>query len=177
MQHYRRFYYSVTPSPTACYNSFSNEIHSGGMMALDFQSDRLPFNRMVRAGVNSVLAALVANLIVRFILGMLLDLPGEFAPLQFGAIAFLTILGTSAGAVVFYLISRRSNNPIRIYWIVAMVVLVLSIIPNFVMMANPGLMPFPGGSALTFGVLIVFHVVAGLVSVWVLTRSAADPSK
>jgi CHASE3 domain sensor protein len=45
------------------------------------------------------------------------------------------------------------------------------------MMANPGMMPFPGGSALTFGVLIVFHVVAGLVSVWVLTRSAADPSK
>jgi hypothetical protein len=90
MQHYRRFYYSVTPSPTACYNSFSNEIHSGG---------------------------------------------------------------------------------------VAMVVLVLSIIPNFVMMANPGMMPFPGGSALTFGVLIVFHVVAGLVSVWVLTRSAAVPSK
>jgi hypothetical protein len=146
-------------------------------MALDFQSDRFPFNRIVRAGVNSVLAALVANLIVRFILGALLDLPAEFAPLQYGAIAFLTILGTSAGAVVFALLASRVRNPIRTYWIVAMVVLVLSIMPNFVMMANPGMMPFPGGSALTFGVLIVFHVVAGLVSVWVLTRSAAAPLK
>jgi hypothetical protein len=131
------------------------------MMALNFQSDRFPFNRIVRAGINSVLAALVANLIVRFILGALLDLPAEFPPLQYPSIAFLTILGTSAGAVVFYLISRRSNNPIRTYWIVAMAALVLSIIPNL----------------FAFGVLIVFHVVAGLVSVWVLTRSAAARSK
>jgi hypothetical protein len=29
----------------------------------------------------------------------------------------------------------------------------------------------PGGSALTFGVLIVFHLVAGIVSTAVLTRS------
>jgi hypothetical protein len=108
-----------------------NEIHSGGTMALDFQSDRFPFNRIVRAGVNSVLAALVANLIVRFILGALLDLPAEFAPLQYGAIAFLTILGTSAGAVVFALLASRVRNPIRTYWIVAMVALVLSICAEF----------------------------------------------
>jgi hypothetical protein len=40
----------------------------------------------------------------------------------------------------------------------------------FVMMANPAAAPFPGASALAFGVLIVFHIVAGLVAILVLTR-------
>jgi hypothetical protein len=135
------------------------------------QSDRIDSTRIMRAGVNSVFAAVVANLVTRIVLGAVLGLPAEFPPLQYPAIAFLTILGTSAGAVVFYLISRRSNNPIRTYWMVAMAALALSIIPNFFMMANPSMMPFPGGSALTFGVLIVFHLVAGIVSTVVLTRS------
>jgi hypothetical protein len=139
------------------------------------QSDRIALLLILRAGINSVFAAVVANLVTRIILGAVLGLPAEFPPLQYPAIAFLTILGTSAGAVVFYLISRRSHNPIRTYWIVAMAALALSIIPNFFMMANPSMMPFPGGSALTFGVLIVFHLVAGFTSVWVLTRSVLRP--
>ncbi len=36
-------------------------------------------------------------------------------------------------------------------------------------MFNPTAMPFPGGSALAFGVLILFHVVAAIVAVGVLT--------
>jgi uncharacterized membrane protein len=123
------------------------------------QSNRIDSSRIMRAGINSVFAALAANLILRFILGALLDLPAEFPALQYPAIAFFTILGTSAGVLVFYLISRRAHNPIRTYWMVAMAALVLSIIPNIFM----------------FGVLIVFHLVAGFTSVWVLTRSVLRP--
>jgi hypothetical protein len=95
------------------------------------QSNRIDSSRIMRAGINSVFAALAANLILRIILGAVLGLPAEFPALQYPAIAFFTILGTSAGAVVFYLISRRSHNPIRTYWMVAMAALVLSIIPKY----------------------------------------------
>jgi hypothetical protein len=141
------------------------------MSQKSIQSDRIASPRILRAGINSVFAAVVANLVTRILLGAVLGLPAEFPPLQYPAIAFLTILGTSAGAVVFYLISRRARDPIRTYWIVAMAALALSIIPNFFIMTNPSMMPFPGGSALAFGILIVFHLVAGIVSTAVLTRS------
>jgi len=37
-------------------------------------------------------------------------------------------------------------------------------------MANPQMAPMPGGNALGFGVLIVFHVIAGVITIFVLTR-------
>jgi hypothetical protein len=131
-------------------------------------------DRILRAAVFSVLAAVAANVVLRVILFAIIDLPADFPPLQTVMIALFTAVGTAAGAVVFALIARRARNPIRTYWIVAMVALVLSILPNFGAMANPGMMPFPSGSALTFGVLILFHIMATFVSVLVLTRLSAE---
>lgn len=122
------------------------------------------------AGLAAVVAAVTANVLVRAILSTLLDLPSEFPPLQPGAIAFFTAIGVGLGAVVFWLISRRSKQPIRIFRIVALVALVLSILPNLALTASPSASPFAGASAQAFGLLIIFHVVAAVVCVGLLTR-------
>ena len=59
-----------------------------------------------------------------------------------------------------------------IFVLVAVIALVLSIIPNFMAAANPAMFPFPGGTATAFLVLVLFHIIAAVVSVVVLFRMA-----
>jgi hypothetical protein len=133
---------------------------------------RASIGTIARAGLVAVVAAVIANIVARFIMFALLPLPAEFPPLQIGAIAFLTTLGVGAGAVVYALITRISRRPNRTFTIVALVALVLSIIPNLALMADPTAapFPFPGASSTAFGALIVFHIIAGLIAILVLTR-------
>jgi hypothetical protein len=63
------------------------------------------------------------------------------------------------------MLEKRSQNPARTFWWVAIVALLLSILPNLGLMADPSAAPMPGGTAQANGVLIVFHFVAGLVFV------------
>jgi hypothetical protein len=131
-------------------------------------------SKLLTASLASIAAAVAANLVAFFIARSILDLPQGFPPLTAGAITFFTVLGTGAGALVFGWLSRRSARPVRTYWMVAMVALVLSVIPNFLAAANPAMFPFPGGTATAFLLLVLFHVIAALVSVIVLTRLARN---
>ena len=125
---------------------------------------------LLRAGLLSVAAAVVANIIAYFIARAVFDLPADFPPLSVGAITFFTIIGTGLGALVFAWLARRSAAPARAYRRIAVVALIVSIIPNVPAALNPALFPFPGGTATAFLVLTLFHVVAAVVSVGVLTR-------
>jgi hypothetical protein len=128
--------------------------------------------KLLKAGLGSVAAAVAANILAFLIIGVIIDLPASFLPLTIGAISFFTIIGTGLGALVFWWLSRRSATPVRTYWIIAIITLILSILPNLAAAVNPTLFPFPGGSATGFMVLVLFHVIAMLVSVTVLTRLA-----
>lgn len=127
-------------------------------------------------GLLGAAASVAANLILRAVFFMVLPLPDAFPPLQPAAIAAFTLIGTILAAVVFAVVVRFSRTPLRTFRIVAGVALVLSILPNFGLMVNPSAAPFPGGSALAFGILIVFHGVAALVCVEILTRMTRKKS-
>jgi len=120
-------------------------------------------------GLLGVAASIAANLIFRAIVFALVALPTEFPPLQLPAIAAFTFLGTGLAAVVFAVVVRLSRTPIRTFRFVAIIALVVSLLPNFFLMANPSAAPFPGGSALAFGVLCLFHGIAAFVCVTILT--------
>ena len=127
--------------------------------------------RIWLAGLVGVAASVIANLLARALLFAVLPLPNEFPPLQVGAIAMLTAVGTLLAAVVYALIIRFTRRPVTIFRWVALAALILSILPNLALVADPIAIPFPfpGASSLAFGALIVFHVVAALVSVTALT--------
>ena len=140
------------------------------------EKTRQPFSgsgtRFLRAGVLTVVAAVVANVVVRALLFNLFDLPADFPPLQPARVAFLTVLGVGAAAIAFAIIARRSERPAYTFSRIATVAFVLSILPNLALAFNPEAAPFAGASATGFLILIVFHVVAAVISVILLPRLA-----
>jgi hypothetical protein len=124
---------------------------------------------ILKVGLLSIVAAVVANLVVRAVLFGVINLSSEFPPLQPPAITIFTVLGTGLGVLVFALITRLSKRPLSTFRIVGIIVLVLSILPNLASAANPASFPFPGASSAAFLALIVFHVVAGAICIGMLT--------
>ena len=125
-------------------------------------------NKIGLAALTAVLAANAANLLVWAVLKAVIGFDGQFQPLQAGPIAIFTTLGVAAAGLVYALTVRFAMRPIPTYRRIALAALVLSIIPNLGLMFNPAAAPFPGGSALNFGLLILFHVVAAVAAVQVL---------
>ena len=132
--------------------------------------NRLSASGLLRAGLVSMVAAVAANLIVRAFLFALLDLPSNFPPLLPVSIIIFTLIGTGLGVLAYALVNKYSGNPNRTYIVIAAIAFIISILPNFGLMANPANAPFPGGSAQTYGVLIIFHFVTALVFVPVLLK-------
>ncbi|MEW6650325.1 MAG: DUF6069 family protein [Chloroflexota bacterium] len=132
--------------------------------------------RIWLAGLVGVVASVITNLVARMVLFVVLPLPAEFPPLQAGTIAIFTAAGTLMAAVVYALIARFTRRPVTVFRWVAFVALILSILPNLALVANPGAIPFPfpGASGLAFGVLIVFHLLAALVCVVALTSLSRE---
>jgi hypothetical protein len=128
--------------------------------------------RLLRAGLLTLLAAVLGNVVVRLLLGALTPIDPAFLPLGLGALVTFTALGVGLGALVFAFIARRSSRPVRTWTIVASIALFVSILPNLGLMANPAAAPMPGGSAAYYGLLIVFHLVAGIIAIVLLPRLA-----
>jgi hypothetical protein len=115
-----------------------------------------------KAGLLSIAAAVAANLLVSAILIPAMGLSPDFPPYSPISITLFTTIGLFFGLLAFMVLRRFTQNPVRIYTVLALVGMLVSIIPNLGAMANPQGMPFPGSSQ-DYGVLIVFHVVGALV--------------
>ncbi len=128
-------------------------------------------SKILTAGLISVAVAVVANLLTRAVLLAVLTIDPGFLPFSVGAVAGFTAVGVALGAVVFFILTRVSRRPFRVYTIVAVVVGVLSIIPNIISALDPAAVPFPfpGATSTAFLALIVFHIVAGAASIGVMT--------
>ena len=136
-------------------------------------------SKIWRAGLLAIALSVVANLVTFFMLGTLLAFPSpsEFPPLSAGAIGFMTAVFTFLAVIVFAIVVRLAKNPIRVYWIVATVAFIVSILPNIGAALNPesAPFPFPVSSAMGYWVLILFHIIAYLITTIILTkRTLAD---
>ncbi|HMQ30613.1 MAG TPA: DUF6069 family protein [Chloroflexaceae bacterium] len=127
-------------------------------------------SRILTAGLVAVGGSIAANLVLRLILGPLLNLDPAFMPFGLGPILFFTALSTTIGSLLFWALARLTARPARLFTIVAAVVFVLMLIPNLVFASNPAAAPFPTANPGNFLTLIVFHIAPALISVWALTR-------
>jgi hypothetical protein len=132
-------------------------------------SNGIDNSRILTAALASVGGAVVANVIARLIVGLFYTPPAGFMPLGYVSIILFTAVGTGLGALVFWFLSKRSANPISTYRTIAIVALVLSVIPNIAAYFNPSMFPIPGGDPTAFLVLTLFHVIAAVVSFYILT--------
>ena len=132
---------------------------------------RISYGRLPGVALLAALAAALANTLVYFAAsglgtisqGVLLPSPMGLSPLTVGLVAITSIIGAIGASIVFAIIGLFARRPVRLFRIVATVVLVLS----FVMPAT-----VPGVPVAMRVSLAVMHVVAWAVSVGLLTTLA-----
>lgn len=129
-------------------------------------------------GPLAIIAAIIANLIARFIAFALLPLSDAvFVPLQIGAIIVFTVAGVGSAVIVYALVKRFAKNPVRTYLIIAAIALIISCIPNAQMIMDPSAAPFPGGTVEGAWLLFLFHPIAAIVGVGILVTLGGPVKK
>ena len=124
------------------------------------------------AGPLTVLSAIVGVLIVRTVARAIL--PPPYAPglamvmLPIG----LTLVLCTGGVLVFALVGRFAKKPIRTYLIIASLFLVISFLPDIAAVSAP----MPGAGWPYSITLMIMHVVAGFMTVFMLVKLTESKS-
>jgi hypothetical protein len=85
----------------------------------------------------------------------------------------LTLILCTAAVIVFALVGRFTKSPIRTYIIISSVFLVISFLPDI----GVAHAPFPGDGWPYSITLMIMHVVAGLITVYMLIKLTTDKNK
>jgi hypothetical protein len=133
----------------------------------------IQLKKLWTAGPLTVLAAVVGVLIVRSI--AMTILPPPYAPgLAMILIPIvLTVILCTAAVVVYALVARFAKNPIHTYIIISSVFLVISFLPDVAAVS----MPMPGAGWPYSITLMIMHVVAGFITVYMLIKLTAAGNK
>ena len=136
------------------------------------QNTQVSIRKIPVAALTGGAIAAVANLVLFFVLQALgvtfeipLQGPGSPAgPLPAPAVAIASLVPALFAGGLLALLARFTKNPVRTFWIIAAVFLVLSFMPVFSLPVAVGIQAS----------LAVMHVVAGAAIVWALsTRTSA----
>ena len=120
-------------------------------------------------GLLAILASVGANVLVRLLAAATLDLsPASLELLDYGGVIVLTTFGVLGAVIVFALLVRFARRPILIFKWIAVVVLLLSFVPDVLLLVAS----VPGATAVSVGVLMSMHVVAWAISVGTLITLA-----
>ena len=131
----------------------------------------ISYERLPGVALLAALAAALANALVYFAasgLGtisqsVLLPSPMGLSPLTVGLVVITSAIGAIGASIVFAIIGLLARRPVRLFRIVAAVMLVLSLVPPATVPGVPVAMRLS---------LAVMHVVAWVVSVGLLTALA-----
>jgi hypothetical protein len=127
--------------------------------------------RIAAATAFAAVAAAAANLLLRAIAVGVFDIPQpEFEPLAPRAVILSTVGAVIAAGIVFAIVVRLARDPVRTYYVIAVVALVASLYaPLALGLADPP--ENPGTNAESVGTLIVMHVVSAAIAVAALTSA------
>lgn len=126
---------------------------------------RIDWGRYALVGIATIVAAVVANLVVYFVAGLIVRYDPGFDPLSTpGGTIIFTLVPAIVAVLLYAVLLRVTADPARIFTWIAIVVLIVSWIPDLTIV--PGT---PGSSTGQIIVLMLMHAVAALVIVWTLT--------
>ena len=130
----------------------------------------LAFSRIALYGLIAIVGSIALNLVIRAIGMTFVDVSPEFEPLGEAAptIVFTTVLVFLA-VIVFAIVDRVAANPVRVFNIIALVALALSVIPDLGLLLRPDQVPFGGITAGAVAIMILIHIAAYAVTVYSLT--------
>ena len=130
----------------------------------------IQLRKLWSAGPLTVAAAIVGVLVVRAIARAIL--PPPYAPgLEMIIIPIVLTLVLCSGAVlVFALVGRFAKQPIRTYIIISSIFLVISFLPDIAAVS----MHMPGAGWPYAITLMIMHIVAGFITVYMLIKLTAS---
>ncbi len=127
-------------------------------------AERVPAGRLLRVGMLAAIFSAIANALVLAVassrFGPVVIPPDEVV--TFGQVMAASVAGAVGAAVIFAVIGRFTRRPIRAFWGIAAIGLLLSFLP----IALAGV---TGSSARTLGLM---HVVSAATNVGLLTALA-----
>jgi hypothetical protein len=132
-------------------------------------AERVAWGRFLWAAPLAIVASVAANAAVRTIAKAIFSVPDEFPPFAFGQFTFLTVAGGVGAMLVFALVGWLSKRPFRLFNWIAGVVLVLSWVPDILLLAAR---PFPSITVAGVGTLMVMHAATAGIIVWLLHTQA-----
>ncbi|HEX2072391.1 MAG TPA: DUF6069 family protein [Geodermatophilus sp.] len=105
---------------------------------------------------------LVINSLIALLARTFFDIPAEFQQLTLPVYGFLTVVGAIAGAIGWHLVVARSGNASGALRVLVPTVLVLSLIPDVVLLASGSQ---PGTTTAGVVALMLMHVGVAVAAV------------
>jgi hypothetical protein len=137
------------------------------------ESRVIDWGRFALVGVGTVVAAVIANVLVYFIGSAFVAYNPQFVVLSnVSPTIIFTVVPAIVAVVLYALLLRFTTNPARIFTIAAVVVLVVSLIPDLTYIPT-----VPGATGGQTAVLMVMHIVAAVVIVSMLTTLTRQQSR
>jgi hypothetical protein len=129
--------------------------------------------RFALIGLGTVAAAVIANLLVYLFGSVVVGYDPQFIVLAnaSGTILF-TVVPAIVAVLLYAALMRFTSNPARIFTNIAVVVLIVSLIPDLTYIPS-----VPGATSGQTAVLMLMHVVATTVIVWMLTTLTRPQSR
>jgi hypothetical protein len=123
------------------------------------------WGRFALVGLGTVVAAVLANLLVYLIGSVVVGYDPQFVVLAnaSGTILF-TVVPAIVAVLLYAALMRFTSDPARIFKNIAVVVLIVSLIPDLTYIPS-----VPGATSGQTAVLMLMHVVAAIVIVSMLT--------
>jgi hypothetical protein len=137
------------------------------------QTRAIAWGRYALVALATVIAAVVANLLVYAIGNLVVGYDPQFVVLATtGGTILFTVVPAIVAVLLYAALLRFASDPVRLFTRIAAVVLVISVIPDFTYIPS-----VPGASPSQTAVLIIMHIVAALVIVSMLARFTPDVTR
>lgn len=131
-------------------------------VALDRRGSTRVLSDVARAGGLALVASWVVNVAVTTV-GRQAGIGEGLMAMTYPSVLVLTTVGVVGATVVYAVLARLTDRPDRNFLVVAAIVLVLSIVPDFTYIPGE-----PGGSVTAGVVLATMHVLTAAIAVWFL---------
>ena len=138
--------------------------------------ERVAIRKLVWVGPLTIVLAVVVNLVVRSFAVSFFGVSLSFLYLQVPVISITTVVFLTLALLVFVLVGRVSNHPVRSFWIVGGIALVVSFLNPLLQLAGHWL-PATGMNLPIFWTMIVMHCVSAFIAVGLLTTLAVERAR
>ena len=138
------------------------------MMTPAATTSRGGWGRVALVGLGTVIAAVLANLVVYYVGAAIVGYNPDFVVLATnGGTIFFTVIPAIVAVLLYAALLRFTSRQARIFSIIAAVVFVVTLIPDFTYIPT-----VVGASNGQMAILVLMHIVAAVVIVGLLTKYA-----